>query len=303
MGRPPILSIDIVCFLAATKVLVILLVKSDESLKLVRKHPSFVSCQFKRMPLDQPCLQRYLLRHLLFGVLFSLAFVTISHSFIHTPPNTLPGTAMSLFLLRKPWLVTTSMPRLAASKIPSMAAELQRKLISSSTVSTETNIEELMSRGRTKTSFKNSMTIAMKKKYPIDAALVKEQISLIKMVLGVSEFQVDVWFCSDTKMMQLNKEWRNQRKSTDILSFPANEFVAPGVFADDISMEIEKHLGDLVISPAYVMKVCSRDEADHKLGILDDDEDAGVSKAMSTVFTLEERIPLLLVHGMLHLIG
>ena len=243
---------------------------------------------------------------LLVSVIFGF-IVTISHCFIHSPFLWWQGVGvptMSLFLLRKPWWVTTkSMSRLTASKIPSMAAELQRKLISSSTISTETSVDERMNVGRKTTSFKNSMTIAMKKKYPIDATLVKEQISLVKMMLGVSEFQVDVWFCTDTKMMQLNKEWRNQRKSTDILSFPANEFVSPGVFADEISMDIEKHLGDLVVSPAYVMRVCASDEADFKQGLLDDNEDAGVSKAMSTVFTLEERIPLLLVHGMLHLIG
>jgi hypothetical protein len=32
-------------------------------------------------------------------------------------------------------------------------------------------------------------------------------------------------------------------------------------------------------------------------------EDAGVSKAMATTRTLEERYPLLLIHGMLHLMG
>ena len=31
--------------------------------------------------------------------------------------------------------------------------------------------------------------------------------------------------------------------------------------------------------------------------------DAGVSKAMSTVFDVDERISLILVHGMLHLLG
>jgi rRNA maturation RNase YbeY len=35
----------------------------------------------------------------------------------------------------------------------------------------------------------------------------------------------------------------------------------------------------------------------------EDIEDAGVSKAMAKVFTLEERIPLLLIHGTLHLLG
>lgn len=32
-------------------------------------------------------------------------------------------------------------------------------------------------------------------------------------------------------------------------------------------------------------------------------EDAGISRAMSSVFTLEERLPLLLIHGLLHLLG
>ena len=192
--------------------------------------------------------------------------------------------------------------RMASSKLPSVAEELQRKMMSSTSISEGTE-EELLAVGCKKTTVKNSQTLAMKKKYPINALWVKDQVSLIKLFLGVSEFQVDVWFCSDTKMMQLNSEWRNKRKSTDILSFPANEFTSPGMFEEDASLEFEKHLGDLVVSPAYVMRVAARDQEDMNDGLLDDDGDAGVSKAMSTVFTLEERIPLLLVHGMLHLIG
>ena len=37
--------------------------------------------------------------------------------------------------------------------------------------------------------------------------------------------------------------------------------------------------------------------------MLEDDDDRGVSKAMAPLFTIEERIPLLLIHGILHLIG
>ena len=40
-----------------------------------------------------------------------------------------------------------------------------------------------------------------------------------------------------------------------------------------------------------------------KNGELDTEEDAGVSKEMATKFTLEERIPLLFIHGMIHLLG
>ena len=38
-------------------------------------------------------------------------------------------------------------------------------------------------------------------------------------------------------------------------------------------------------------------------GELDTEEDAGVSLEMATKFTLEERIPLLFIHGMIHLLG
>ena len=36
---------------------------------------------------------------------------------------------------------------------------------------------------------------------------------------------------------------RDKAKSTDVLSFPVNDFVKPGVFADDPSIEHVKHLG------------------------------------------------------------
>lgn len=35
----------------------------------------------------------------------------------------------------------------------------------------------------------------------------------------------------------------------------------------------------------------------------EEEEDAGVSLAMSKLFTVEERLPLLLIHGILHLLG
>jgi hypothetical protein len=154
----------------------------------------------------------------------------------------------------------------------------------------------------------------------------------------------------------MNGEWRQKSKPTDILSFPANDFESPGVFADDPSLEFQKHLGDLVVAPHYVMKQCNLDKEDFEVwyiatplteichlvprilecnsadiigcstaiemnglitlimlfpycnncqqnGELDLDEDAGVSREMATKFTLEERIPLLFIHGMLHLLG
>ena len=77
------------------------------------------------------------------------------------------------------------------------------------------------------------------------------------------------------------------------------------MFTDEVAREQEKHLGDLIIAPAYVHRQMLRDKNDFTKYGADylDDEDAGVSSELATAFTLEERIPLLMTHGMLHLIG
>lgn len=90
-------------------------------------------------------------------------------------------------------------------------------------------------------------------------------------------------------------------------------------------------MGDVVICPQYIHKRCMEDLAAKQKQELKDQEsmsetalgesrkilktrgksksarveyeDAGISRAMSSVFTLEERLPLLLIHGLLHLLG
>ena len=138
------------------------------------------------------------------------------------------------------------------------------------------------------------------KKYLIEVEKVKARVIAIKRVLGVSDFKVDIWFCSEEKIRELNADWREVNKSTDVLSFPANDFKKPGVFDSD---ENQRHLGDIVISPAYVQRQCDRDKLDFESRTLINSEDRGVSLAMSTTFSLEERISLLLVHSMVHLLG
>ena len=59
--------------------------------------------------------------------------------------------------------------------------------------------------------------------FKINPSHVRRQVGAIQKVLGIQDTYVDVWFCSDGKMRQLNLEWRNKRTSTDILSFPVNE--------------------------------------------------------------------------------
>ena len=149
------------------------------------------------------------------------------------------------------------------------------------------------------------------RKYPINEEQVKADIVAIQRVLNVSDFRVSVWFCSDDKIRDLNEDWREKRKATDVLSFPANEFRTPGVL--DEAAHASGHLGDIVISPGYVQRVCDRDREEFARArenvaagsVCTDgaERDAGVSLAMASCFSLEERLPLLLVHSLLHLIG
>ena len=56
-----------------------------------------------------------------------------------------------------------------------------------------------------------------------------------------------------------------------------------------------------MISVPYVKRLIVEDKSD--LHGRDEDEGRGVSAAMAKLYTLEERMPLLLIHGMLHLLG
>ncbi len=139
----------------------------------------------------------------------------------------------------------------------------------------------------------------------IDTDRIHRQVDEIKKLLNVADFNVDIWFCSETKIRELNDEWRGKRKSTDVLSFPACDFTSPGKFVNDPTFEHLKHLGDIAISPLYVQRQCIKDL---KLYNKNKEEylaetDAGVSKAMSTVFDVNKRISYLIIHGMIHLLG
>ena len=104
------------------------------------------------------------------------------------------------------------------------------------------------------------------------------------------------------------------------------QFDGPGLFSKDSLTGIalgDRYLGDIAICPAYVNKVMINDAANQLISAKDvanesrsdktltpeqalallRDEDAGVSKAMANIESVHERIMLLLVHGLLHLMG
>ena len=85
----------------------------------------------------------------------------------------------------------------------------------------------------------------------------------------------------------------------------------------------DRYLGDIAICPAYVNQVMATDAANLLISSIDDYannldstnqevssssslvrvDDAGVSRAMGRTQDISERLMLLLIHGLLHLMG
>lgn len=88
--------------------------------------------------------------------------------------------------------------------------------------------------------------------------------------------EVDVSFVDDEQIRELNREFRNIDKSTDVLSFPLGE---DGVF-DENPATGAKLLGDVIISVEHA-----------------------VHQAEEYGHTLQREMAFLAVHSMLHLLG
>jgi len=145
------------------------------------------------------------------------------------------------------------------------------------------------------------------RKYAIDVARLETQTRAILEVLNCANMDVGIWLTTDASVRQLNAQYRGKKKSTDILSFPFHEFDEPGTLPP-MESEDDMNLGDMVISVAYVDRACQRDARDAaKMGQAawhsEQQETRGVSGEMMKHFGPEARLPLLLVHGLCHLVG
>jgi probable rRNA maturation factor len=148
-------------------------------------------------------------------------------------------------------------------------------------------------------------------------------------------YDISIYFIDDETMQEANRESRNVDEPTDILSFQFHEATEPGVLEDPlVDLPDYYNLGDVLIDVPYVIRCCEEDKkraeesqvqqgtensaqtphstpnenSKNAEGEEDDDEewvddDRGVSGAMSKVYDPEQRIRMLLVHGMLHLVG
>eukprot|EP00428_Durinskia_dybowskii_P083499 CAMPEP_0170423040 /NCGR_PEP_ID=MMETSP0117_2-20130122/36783_1 /TAXON_ID=400756 /ORGANISM="Durinskia baltica, Strain CSIRO CS-38" /LENGTH=129 /DNA_ID=CAMNT_0010681757 /DNA_START=185 /DNA_END=571 /DNA_ORIENTATION=- len=99
----------------------------------------------------------------------------------------------------------------------------------------------------------------------INTKRVTAQLNTILKLMGYEKFGVQLEFCSEKRITELNMEWRNINEPTDVLSFPCFEFTAPEKFNRESQalMTYTRQLGSIVIAPGYVMDQCYWDKKEY----------------------------------------
>src|SRR5277367_6803975 len=98
--------------------------------------------------------------------------------------------------------------------------------------------------------------------------------------LGLEKESVAVCLISDAEMTRLNGQYRNKRRTTDVLSFPAEERRRPSSLRSGIRKLRGSFLGDIAISPVVAQR-----------------------NARTFGRRFEDELRILTLHGVLHLLG
>lgn len=114
---------------------------------------------------------------------------------------------------------------------------------------------------------------------PINLKKLKSDIQKILKTLKLSRFDISIILSDNQTIHDYNRDYRQQDKPTDILSFPYHPELIVGEKIKINSPE-DRNLGDLILAPQYILADLPRWEQD-----------------------FETRLEVLLVHGICHLLG
>lgn len=117
------------------------------------------------------------------------------------------------------------------------------------------------------------------RKIALDKTVLSKSVQQILAALRYADFDIGIWVTTDATIRRYNREFRHKDKPTDILSFPYHPHLEAGKRVKVTSDE-DKNLGDLIISAEFVRRDAQRYEQ-----------------------TFEQRMNVLLVHGVCHLLG
>eukprot|EP00953_Heterococcus_sp_UTEX-ZZ885_P009652 5670-Heterococcus_DN1.PRE.1 len=171
------------------------------------------------------------------------------------------------------------------------------------------------------------------RRHIIDKERLEHDVKTAMQLLGCSKYDVSIWLTTDKTVRRLNAQYRGVDRSTDILSFGMCEHLLHSESAQSTSKfqwsnrqnmlratvdcqtpgqlptprhVAEMDLGEMMISLAYVERQIQRDKDEFEATAAKGqplEEERGVSGAMAKCFSLQDRLSLLCVHGLLHLLG
>lgn len=141
------------------------------------------------------------------------------------------------------------------------------------------------------------------RKIRIEPKKIENYITQILEIFKYENFDVSIWFTTNTTIRKFNKNFRKKDKPTDILSFPFYPELKPGQRIkidskkqnkqdlqkqqnkqyeqyEQYEQVDEQNLGDIIISLEYAKKYADQNN-----------------------INFDQHLKLLLVHGMCHLIG
>jgi probable rRNA maturation factor len=113
----------------------------------------------------------------------------------------------------------------------------------------------------------------------VDIPKLQQDASKILAALNYADFDLTILLTSEPVMQKFNRDYRKKDQPTDILSFPFYPDLKAGerILAKD---EDDQNLGDLILCPLYILNDLDRWQK-----------------------SFEERLQILLVHGICHLLG
>ncbi len=122
-----------------------------------------------------------------------------------------------------------------------------------------------------------SVLVKKQSNYPINTKNIKKHLTTLLEQRGVvSDAEVSVALVGRKKMLDLSKQYLNDEKMHNVLSFPTDEAKEPFVFPPDETI----HLGEIVVCYPLAVEEAKKEQ---KL--------------------IEDKVLSLIEHGALHLLG
>lgn len=124
---------------------------------------------------------------------------------------------------------------------------------------------------------------------PVDLARLQSSADTLLSALQLSDYSLSIWLTTDRTVREKNRLYRSKDKSTDILSFPFQPLTPPPHSIPTAERPKPppihgiKDIGEIIISMPYVQKQVQTQQVEET--------------------NLDDRLRLLVVHGVCHLLG